>query len=72
MIALRPEPGPTAALLALPDLPPAVQQTIGAGLVRALGLVSRDYASSVAAGYVESLDEFDARMTALEETGASS
>jgi hypothetical protein len=51
-----------SAALASPDA--AVQ--VGAPLVRALGLVPRpvdpDFAATVEAGYVESLDEFAARI----------
>lgn len=54
-------------LTTLPDAPAEVQRELGAGLVRALGLapqreVDPDYAASVAAGYVESLDEWAERV----------
>jgi hypothetical protein len=63
MTLLRPETVILSnSLCDLPDAPAEVQQQIGAGLVRALHLVDLDYEDSLAAGYVESLDAFAARI----------
>lgn len=64
MTILRPETTVMAAALCdLPDADPAVQQRLGAQLVRALRLANPDpdFADSVAAGYVEGLAEYGAR-----------
>lgn len=48
----------------LPDAPPATRAMVVPQLLRALGLTKeqRDYQDTVAAGYVETLDQFAVRI----------
>lgn len=65
MTLMRTETAVVSELLCdLPDLPPADKQAMGAALVRALRLIAPDpnYADTVAAGYVEDLDAYTARL----------
>ncbi|WP_405944693.1 hypothetical protein [Streptomyces sp. NBC_00932] len=63
MTLLRPETVILSnSLCDLASAPPEVRQQIGTGLVRALGLSDRDFEDTVAAGYVESVDDWAARI----------
>jgi hypothetical protein len=65
MTILRPETTILAAALCdLPNADAAVQKRLGADLVRALRLATpdKDYADDMAAGYVEDLDAWAARV----------
>lgn len=72
---MTPLAAPTAAVTALPDLAamaPEPRQRISHALLRALDLVPRevdpDFAASVAAGYVETLDAWTARVLSATHT----
>lgn len=75
MTILRPETTVMAAALCdLPDADPAVQQRLGADLVRALRLSKPDpdYADSVASGHVElDLDAWALRIDTKRNRGRS-
>ncbi|MGH3585034.1 MAG: hypothetical protein ACRDQ0_01820 [Pseudonocardia sp.] len=47
----------------LSDPPPVITGVVAESLIRSLHLVDPDYQDTVAAGYVESLDEFEARIS---------
>ncbi|MFJ3084650.1 hypothetical protein ACIPJG_33540 [Streptomyces halstedii] len=47
----------------LSDPPPTITGPVATSILRSLHLVDPDYADTVASGYVESLEEFAARIS---------